>query len=309
MTPRIERVKRCLLAAITALTLLGFATPPALANQLVPYQVQPGDTISELSDRFGVSEDNLLKENGLNNPDDLAIGQILLIGLPLADSPLAPFGETASSYQLTSYAASAGGTSPIIAGAMDAMAVSGGTSSMPSQPLLRAPYFSQFDGSIWGASNCGPTSLAMALGAVGVSADQIALRKLANQQMGFSDPDSGTTWEALAYAAKMNGVSAEGLYNGNSYHKWSMDDLKAELSAGRPVMLLVRYWTLPDHTDSSYAGDHYIVALGYTSQGNIIYNDPASQNGSYRIISPDTLNKSWSNTMVGYVRTAMALVK
>ena len=309
MTPGIQRVKRCLLAAITALTLIGFATPPALASQLVPYQVQPGDTISELSDRFGVSQDTLLKTNGLSNPDDLAIGQILLIGLPLADSPLAPAGETASSYQLTSYAADAGGTSPIVAAAMDAVATNGGDPSAPSLPLLRAPYFSQFDGTVWASSNCGPTSLSMALGALGVGADQISLRKLANQQMGFSDPDSGTTWESLVYAARQNGASVEGLYNGNSYHRWTMDALKSELSAGHPVLLLVRYWDLPDHTASSYAGDHYVVALGYTSQGNIIYNDPASQNGTYRIVSPDTLNKAWSDTMVGYVRTAMALVK
>ena len=125
MTPGIERVKRCLLAAITALTLLSFATPPALANQLVPYQVQPGDTISELSDRFGISQNDLLKENGLSNPDDLAIGQVLLIGLPLADSPLAPAGATPSSYQLTSYAADAGGTSPIVPTASIAAATIG----------------------------------------------------------------------------------------------------------------------------------------------------------------------------------------
>lgn len=308
MTPGIKRAQRFLLATITALALLGFAAPPALANQLVPYQVQPGDTISDLSVRFGVSQDNLLTANGLKNPDDLAVGQILLIGLPLADSPLAPAGETASSYQLTSYAASAGGSSPIIAAAMSTVA-SNGAASAPQPPLLRAPYFSQFDGTIWAASNCGPTALSMGLGALGVQADQMTLRHLADQQMGMADPNGGTTWESLVYAASQNGVSTRGLYNGNSYRKWTTDDLKAELSAGHPVMLLVRYWSLPDHTASSFSGDHYIVALGYNSQGNIIYNDPASQNGAYRVITPATLNNAWTNTMVGYVHTAMALVK
>lgn|GEM_PF-2186907 len=302
MTSGIKRVKRALLATTVALALLGSGTLPALANQLVPYQVKPGDTISSLADRFGVSQDSIASVNGLNDPNNLAVGQILLIGLPLADSPLAPASQTPTSYQLTTYAAQAGGTVPLAA----AMVSSPGASPAP---LLRAPYFSQFDGTIWAASNCGPTSLAMGLGALGVQADQISLRKLADQQMGFSDPNSGTTWEALAYAARQSGVSTEGLYNGNSYRVWSIGDLKAELSGGHPVLLLVRYWSLPDHTASSYSGDHYIVALGYDGQGNIIYDDPASQNGAYRTIDPDTLSHAWSNTMVGYVRTAMALVK
>ena len=299
MTPGI---KRALLAAMTALALLCTGTIPAFANQLVPYQVKPGDTISGLADRFGVSQDSIASVNGLNNLDDLAVGQIILIGLPLADSPLAPAGQPPSSYQLTAYAAQAGGTIPLAAMV--------GSNPGPAQlPLLRAPYFSQFDGTIWAESNCGPTSLSMGLGALGVQTDQIRLRKLANQQMGFSDPNSGTTWEALAYAARQSGVSTEGLYNGNSYRIWSVGDLKAELSGGHPVLLLVRYWSLPDHTGSSYAGDHYIVALGYDGQGNIVYDDPASQNGAYRAITPDALTHAWSNTMVGYVRTAMALVK
>ncbi|HEX5416774.1 MAG TPA: hypothetical protein VFZ25_13985, partial [Chloroflexota bacterium] len=40
---------------------------------------------------------------------------------------------------------------------------------LPSfQTILKAPYLSQFDGSAYAQTNCGPTSLAMALGALGV---------------------------------------------------------------------------------------------------------------------------------------------
>src|SRR5205807_1972625 len=117
--------------------------------------------------------------------------------------------------------------------------------------------------SVYAASNCGPTALAMALGALDVQTDQLTLRALASKQMGMDDPDNGTTWEALRYAAKANGVAGVGLYAGKNYRKWSIDDLKSQLSQGHPVLLLVRYWDLPDHLQSAYAGDHYVVALGF----------------------------------------------
>jgi hypothetical protein len=74
-------------------------------------------------------------------------------------------------------------------------------------------------------------------------------------------------------------------------------------------MLLVRYWDLPDHTASSYAGDHYIVALGFDANGNVVYNDSASSNGAHRTISPSQLLKAWSSPTVGLVRTAMAFTR
>src|SRR6185437_4522482 len=116
----------------------------------------------------------------------------------------------------------------------------------------------------------------MALGTLGVGVDQIKLRSLANRQMGMADPNNGTTWEALAYAARTSGAKIQGLYNGQSYRVWTMADLKSELSQGHPVVLLVRYWDLPDHADSSFAGDHYVVGLGFDPSGNLVYNDPAS---------------------------------
>ncbi|MGH2460432.1 MAG: C39 family peptidase, partial [Chloroflexota bacterium] len=177
--------------------------------------------------------------------------------------------------------------------------------------ILAAPYHSQFDGSIYAETDCGPTSLSMALGALKISADQLSLRRLANAQMGTSDPNSGTTWEALAYAAKAKGATASGLYpaQGNGYRKWSIDDLKRELSQGHPVLLLVRYWDLPGHTQSTFNSDHFIVALGFDQNGNLAYDDPAfsGQAGANRTMTPATLTKAWSDTSEGLVQTAMAL--
>lgn len=177
--------------------------------------------------------------------------------------------------------------------------------------ILQTPYHSQFDASIYAESNCGPTTLAMALGALGVTADQLKLRTLANQQMGTDDPNNGTSWESLAYAAQQNGVSTKGLNNnsGKGYRKWSLDDLKNELTQGHPVMLLVRYWDLPDHLGSSFAGDHYIVILGFDQDGNLVYNDSAAQNGAYLKGSPAQIVKAWSDVASGLNYTAMALYR
>ena len=43
------------------------------------YTVQAGDVLSTIADRFGVTVDDIVAENGLANPDVLAVGQELLI--------------------------------------------------------------------------------------------------------------------------------------------------------------------------------------------------------------------------------------
>lgn len=304
-----RRFYQILVAGAAALAFLGAVPAPAWADQMVPYQVKPGDTVFDLAHRFGISADSIQLTNALANPDDLAVGQILIINLPIAESPLAPSGRQPTSYQLTTYVTEGGLDSSSlikIPTSPNPLAIVGAPAA---SPVLKAPYYSQFDGSIWGGSNCGPTSLSMALGALDIKAGQIALRNLANKQMGWADPNSGTTWESLAYAAKTDGAQVTGLYNGQSYRKWSVDDLKVELDLGHPVLLLVRYWNLPDHTASGYGGDHYVVALGVNGDGNIVYHDPASSAGAYRTITPATLEKAWTNTAVGLVRTAMALTR
>jgi LysM repeat protein/uncharacterized protein YvpB len=195
-----------------------------------------------------------------------------------------------------------------------ALAVASAPPPAPKAPaILAAPYRSQFDGTIWAETNCGPTSLSMALGALGVNVDEITLRGLANKQMGFANPDDGTTWESLAYAAKAEGISTSGLYNANakSYRSWSIDDLKNELAKGHPVLLLVHYRLLPDHFNSAFGADHYIVGLGFDASGNLVYNDPAfkSSPGSDRTIDPANLQNAWSHTSAGLARTAMALAR
>jgi uncharacterized protein YvpB len=185
----------------------------------------------------------------------------------------------------------------------------GTTAAVPLAP----PYHSQFDGSPYAETNCGPTSLSMALGALNINVDQLTLRKLANVQLGTTNPNSGTTWASLIYAAQKEGVSVTGPNQSQSATRspWSIADIVAEIAQGHPVILLVRYQDLPGNGASGFTSDHYIVAYGVDAKGNLIYNDPAFRNngGAHLTISPDALTKAWTGTSEGLVRTAIALSK
>ncbi|MGH2457763.1 MAG: C39 family peptidase [Chloroflexota bacterium] len=295
-----SKLKRIARAGAGALVLAATLATPALADQPISYTVQAGDTLLAISQQFSVPATNIASVNGLEDPNQLAIGQTLTIDVPTSSG-----GQSIVNLQ-------SGAHYPAFAIDLNGDVVRT-LSPFPPAPalhVLAAPYHSQFDGSIWAESNCGPTTLSMALGALGVTADQLKLRDLANQQMGMADPGNGTTWESLAYAARASGAKTEGLDTGQSYRVWTVAGLKQELERGRPVVLLVRYWDLPDHVDSSFAGDHYIVGLGFDQNGNLIYDDPAFRgDGSDRAISQAALDKAWTNTAVGFTRTAMALYK
>lgn len=183
----------------------------------------------------------------------------------------------------------------------------------PASTVIQAPFYQQMDGSIWEESNCGPTSLSMALGAVGISAKQNDLRILANQQMGNDGLETGTSWASLTFAATKVGAKVDDLYggtgNGATPRTWSMPDLFGQLQQGRPVVMLVRRGDLTDLGGSPYTGDHYIVALGVAADGSIVYHDPAMRTGALRQVTPNQLAVAWSNPQIGLVRTAMAVYR
>jgi LysM repeat protein len=43
------------------------------------YVVEPGDTLSSIAARFGVSEEALIQANGVTDPDTIQAGQVLVI--------------------------------------------------------------------------------------------------------------------------------------------------------------------------------------------------------------------------------------
>lgn len=166
--------------------------------------------------------------------------------------------------------------------------------------ILNVPYRSQYDGSPYQNSNCGPAALAMVLEAYGIPATNEQIRAIANQLQGTTSYDAGVAIDYLQAIAQQAGLRTEGLTSSDGhYRKWSMADLIREVRSGYPVITLVHYATLPDHSGSLSTSDHYIVVIGVTSQGFVV-NDPAfTGNGGYqRLLRPDQLIGAWRDASI-----------
>jgi len=141
---------------------------------------------------------------------------------------------------------------------------------------LKVPYRTQLDGSDYAGANCGPTTLGMALEAFGVNITPRVLRGevLVTENFASDDVDAGSFIWALERVASASGLRTYGLYDANGgYHRWSIDDVRASVRAGRPVIAQVVYRGLPGREESGYDGDHYVVITGLMGD-NFIYNDP-----------------------------------
>lgn len=314
-------------SSVLALILLLTVANAAFADQIISYRVQDGDTLLALASRFNVDPDEIATVNGLTDPDILSIGQLLLFreasaaypfGLAVPDRRQDVVEGVQLALEPVSAAAGLIEDPPLPPSLLEMIATIGPVSALQRwtpalihPAIMPAPIYSQFDSAIWSSSNCGPAALSMALGAIGIGADQVTLRRLANAQMGSYDPNQGISWEALVAAAQASGAGTKGLVGGNGYRSWAIEDLKRELALGHPVLLLLRYRLMPDHGDSSFYGDHYVVALGFDQQGNLVYNDSAGTvaHGVRRRLTPAELDDAWSNTWASQVRTAMAVYR
>ncbi len=166
--------------------------------------------------------------------------------------------------------------------------------------ILNVPYRSQYDGSAYQNSNCGPAALGMVLQAYGIQASNEQIRAVANRMQGTTSYDTGIALDNLQAIAQQVGLHTEGLTSPDGhYHTWSMADLIREIRRGYPVITLVHYATLPDHSGSPSTSDHYIVVIGVTSQGFVV-NDPAfTGNGGYRqLLRPSQLIAAWRDASI-----------
>lgn len=71
----------------------GEALPQETPVEPTTYSVQPGDTLGSIASRFDVSLDDLMRANGIANPDYVQVGQELLVpigGLPQATPTFTP---------------------------------------------------------------------------------------------------------------------------------------------------------------------------------------------------------------------------
>jgi hypothetical protein len=164
----------------------------------------------------------------------------------------------------------------------------------PLEVWLKVPYRSQLDGTPWAAANCGPTSVAMILEAHGVAAHPTDVRRDVMALQGTQNcSECGSFIESLAGATEKHGLRALGLTGDDGkLRRWSLDDVRAALRSGHPVLPQVMYRQLPGREDVPYWGDHYIVVTGIAGDF-FLYNDPIDDGPGYgRLIHADQLRRA-----------------
>jgi hypothetical protein len=135
------------------------------------------------------------------------------------------------------------------------------------------PFRTQRDGSRWAGSNCGPAALGMVLASFGVEQGNDDLRYFSHTYQGTWGRRGGTALEHLAQVAEDFGIGAVGLYDQDQFHRWTTAELREQVAAGHPVIVLVKYRLLPGREYSTVRYDHYVVLWDLTADG-FIYNDP-----------------------------------
>lgn len=145
--------------------------------------------------------------------------------------------------------------------------------------LLQIPGRTQLDGSLFQGANCGVASLSMILLGHGIDVPVVNLRAQANDIQPPASIDDGLHWDTISAVAKSYGLATRGVYANGTYHVWTPNEIRQELLAGKPVITLVHYRSLPANHASRAAADHYIVLTGFEG-GDFFYNDPLPYGGS-----------------------------
>jgi LysM repeat protein len=173
-----------------------------------------------------------------------------------------------------------------------------------------APYRTQLDGTAYAEANCGPTAVGMALEAFGLSVPSRQLRAAALDAQHMYGNGVGTLITALAQVVQQNGLSAMDLRDeAGGLRRWGLDDIRAHIQQGHPVIVQVRYRSLPGRGGAYYFGDHYILVTGMVGDG-FLYNDPIDIDGRPgwdRPISGSTLRAAMNASDQRYAYTAFAV--
>ena len=176
-------------------------------------------------------------------------------------------------------------------------------------PQVFAPYRSQLDGSAYAAANCGPTTLSMALAALGIEASPGVLRPPVLNAQRMWGNNIGSLITALAQVAERYGARPIGLRDdGGGIRRWSLDDLRSELREKRPIVVQVSYRRLPGREGAAFYGDHYILLTGLLDDG-FLYNDSINSDGLGwdRVISGARLYEAMNATDRRYAYAAFAV--
>lgn len=250
------------------------------------YEVRPGDNLTDIAWRLGIDIDTIVNNNDkLTDVDRIRIGERLLVlpvsGLLYRVEPGDSLSLVAERFGIDmrpildfnrlddAHAIQAG---------MELVLPGTGPSGFLAAPPMSVPYRSQRDGTPWQGANCGPVALGMGLESLGIRLSSTELRRQVTLSQGFGGNNVGTLIDALARVAQANGTRPIGLFEGGRPARWTADDVRAELRAGRPVIAQTRFRALPGRGGALYAGDHYIILVGMNGD-RFLYHDPMDYDG------------------------------
>jgi hypothetical protein len=155
---------------------------------------------------------------------------------------------------------------------------------------LAVPFKTQFDGSAYASTDCGPASVAMVIDfETGDKLTPLQARQAIMKLPGggyASNPNSGTAIQDLGRVARQHGLDVFS-GDGASSVGWGPERIRKHLGQGHPVIVLTRVGYLPGYAPGTPI-DHYIVLTGTTPNG-YVYNDPAFSNGLRRQIGEQQL--------------------
>jgi hypothetical protein len=174
---------------------------------------------------------------------------------------------------------------------------------------LGVPGRSQYDGTPYQAANCGPSALGMVLEAYGLDMPTWKLRDYANYLQGTYGYDDGIALDYLAEIGHRANLRPMGLYkSGGGYRRWNVDDVRAAVLKGYPVIALTVYRLLPG--SGGYGGNinHYIVIDGLLGD-DFLYNDSAYGGGGAKalVITPDQLEAAWAGADIPHHAVAFGI--
>jgi hypothetical protein len=173
---------------------------------------------------------------------------------------------------------------------------------------LNVPFRTQKDGARYQGANCGPASLAMVLQSFNMTETNSDLRWQIQGYMGNQGRGGGTNLQDVASVGKDFGLSPIGLYAGEDFARWSLQDIEAQLREGHPVIALVKYRLLPDHLNATIGYDHYVVLHGVKGE-EFLYHDPAYElaaDGASHWISRDQLSLAMRSASIPQQAVAFA---
>jgi hypothetical protein len=176
---------------------------------------------------------------------------------------------------------------------------------MPSVKL-DIPYHSQWDpdaGSHF--SDCGPTSLAMLLGALGQYTSPDNLYRYIGQR-GASEYTSFTD---LVTAAKALGLP---MTRKNFLSATAIQDLKTALAAGTPFIALINYAFWDPIVHNNFRGSHFVLVTGFDDT-TIYIHDPLFRGarrdqGKFCPYTYDQFMSGWNGFVPGQNPNCAALV-